>query len=94
MSCLSKVGCLTVIVVAGAGAWWLYGGTVPSFLTRGDRITTAGSPASNAASKPVTWATMKDARMPTADAIAALESKSGPAYITLDAADLAAGHRG
>ncbi len=89
MSCLSKVGCLTVLVVAGAGAWWMYGGTVPSFLHRADRATNASAATANASGKPVAWSTLKDARVPSADAMASLESKSGPAYITLGAGDLA-----
>lgn len=89
MSCLSKVGCLTVVVVVGAGAWWWYGGTMPSFMAGAGRATIGSSAPADSASGPTAWATMKDARMPSADAIAALESKSGPAYITLGAGDLA-----
>ncbi|MEO7363784.1 MAG: hypothetical protein ABI120_25860 [Gemmatimonadaceae bacterium] len=89
MSCLSKVGCLTVVVIAGAGAWWWYGGTVPSFLGRSARTSRSSAVTGDANAKPIAWATLKDARMPSADAIASLESKSGPAYITLGAGDLA-----
>lgn len=89
MSCLSKVGCLTVVVIAGAGAWWMYGGTVPSFLERATRTVSRSTATGNANAKPVVWTTLKDARMPSADAIASLQSESGPAYITLGAGDLA-----
>ena len=89
MSCLSKVGCLTVVVIAGAGAWWMYGGTVPSFLERATRTVSRSTATGNANAKPVVWTTLKDARMPSADAIASLQSQSGPAYITLGAGDLA-----
>ncbi|MEP6835863.1 MAG: hypothetical protein ABJB74_20915, partial [Gemmatimonas sp.] len=89
MSCLSKVGCLTVVVVAGAGVWWLYGGTIPSVFSRAGQSTIGARVQDAAAGKPVAWATLKDARVPSADAIALLESKSGPAYITLGAGDLA-----
>ena len=89
MSCLSKVGCLTVVVIAGAGAWWMYGGTVPSFLERATRTVSRSTATGNANAKPVVWTTLKDARVPSADAIASLQSQSGPAYITLGAGDLA-----
>lgn len=89
MSCLSKVGGLTVVVVVGAGAWWLYGGTVPSFFSRSEGSTIGATSTADDASKPIAWATLKDARVPSADAIASLESQSGPAYITLSAGDLA-----
>lgn len=89
MSCLSKVGCLTLVVIAGAGAWWMYGGTVPSFLERATRTASRSTATRDANAKPVVWTTLRDARMPSADAIAALESKSGPAYISLGAGDLA-----
>ena len=89
MSCLSKVGCLTVAVIAGAGAWWLYGGTVPSFLDRSSSTASGAAASRNATTKTVAWSTIKDARVPSADAIASLESKTGPAYITLGAGDLA-----
>ena len=89
MSCLSKVGCLTVVVIAGAGAWWMYGGTVPSFLERATRTVSRSTATGNGNAKPVVWTTLKDARVPSADAIASLQSQSGPAYITLGAGDLA-----
>lgn len=89
MSCLSKVGCLTVVAVVGVGAWWMYGGTMPSFVTRSGRVSAGPTAAPDASRGPVAWATMTDARVPSADAIGALESKSGPAYITLGAGDLA-----
>lgn len=89
MGCLSKVGCLTVAAVVGAGAWWIYGGTTPEFFMRGGKFSFPSSASSDTTHKPVMWATMKDAKTPSADAMAALERKDGPAYITLGAGDLA-----
>ncbi|MCC6430624.1 MAG: hypothetical protein IT354_06915 [Gemmatimonadaceae bacterium] len=34
MSCLSRIGCLVVVVGAGAAGWWLYGDQLPSTLSR------------------------------------------------------------
>lgn len=45
--------------------------------------------ASDTSRKSIAWATVKDAQTPSADAMAALERSSGPAYITLGAGDLA-----
>lgn len=89
MSCLSKVGCLTVVVIVGAGAWWAYGGNMPTFFARGGRFSMPATSASDTSRKSIAWATMKDAQTPSADAMAALERSSGPAYITLGAGDLA-----
>lgn len=89
MSCLSKVGCLTVVVIVGAGAWWAYGGDVPTFFARGGRISMPATTASDTSRKRIAWATMNEAQTPPADAIAALERPNGPAYITLGAGDLA-----
>ena len=89
MSCLSKVGCLTVVAVIGAGAWWMYGGSLPSFVIRNGRPTLGAPASTGSASRPVAWSTIKDARIPSTEAIASLESRSGPAYITLGAGDLA-----
>jgi hypothetical protein len=89
MSCLSKVGCLTVVAVLGVGAWWAYGGRMPAVFVRGGRFSIPVSASADAASKPVVWASMKDAQTPSAEALAALERPSGPAYITLGPGDLA-----
>lgn len=89
MGCLSKVGCLTVVAVGAAGAWWIYGGTTPEFMARGGKFSFPSSASSDTAQKHVAWATMKDAQTPSADAMAALERPNGPAYVTLGAGDLA-----
>lgn len=34
MGCLSRIGCLVVVVGAGAAGWWLYGDQLPSTLSR------------------------------------------------------------
>ncbi|MEO7998326.1 MAG: hypothetical protein ABI852_12830, partial [Gemmatimonadaceae bacterium] len=89
MSCLSKVGCLTVVVVVGAAGWWAYGGRMPAVFARGGRFAIPMAASADSARKDVAWATMKDAQTPSADAMDALERPSGPAFITLGAGDLA-----
>lgn len=89
MSCLSRIGCLTVVVLAGAGAWWMYGGEMPSFAGGAGRFRLGAPDSVNAAGKPVVWSGMKDAQVPGAQAVADLERPDGPAYITLGAGDIA-----
>ena len=89
MGCLSKIGCLTVVAVAGAGAWWIWGGTTPEFMARAGRFSLPSTARADTSHGHVAWATMQDAQTPSADAIAALERPNGPAYITLGAGDLA-----
>lgn len=89
MSCLSRIGCLTVVVLAGAGAWWLYGGQVPTFAGGVGRIRLGAPDSVDARGKPVVWAGLKDAQVPSAKALEALEQPSGPAYVTLGAGDIA-----
>ena len=89
MSCLSRIGCLTVVVLAGAGAWWMYGGEVPSFMGGAGRVRLGAPDTVDAAGKPVAWSGIKDAQVPGAHALSELERPNGPAYITLGAGDLA-----
>lgn len=89
MSCLSKIGCLTVVVAAGAGAWWLYGGRMPESFSVAGRTAINGSAPADTARGNIAWATMRDAQVPSAEAVAALSNPGGPAYITLGAGDLA-----
>lgn len=37
MGCLSRVGCLVVLAVAGAGAYWMYGDRLPSEVVRASK---------------------------------------------------------
>ncbi len=37
MGCLSRVGCLVVVAVAGAGAYWMYGDRLPSEVVRASK---------------------------------------------------------
>lgn len=90
MSCLSRVGCVTVAALFGAGAWWLYGGSVPAFLPKLGRVSESGKAASSRDARPIAWASLKDADQNAGDIIARLEARSGPAYVTVTAADLAA----
>ncbi|MEP6779710.1 MAG: hypothetical protein ABJC26_07450 [Gemmatimonadaceae bacterium] len=87
MSCLSRVGCATVLVVGGACAWWLYGGTMPDFVRKTAANVIDARPDSS--SKPVPWASLTDAKISSADAIATLERPTGPAFVTLGPGDLA-----
>jgi hypothetical protein len=92
MGCLIRAGCLTVVAVVGAGAWWLYGDQLPNKLGglagRAGREV-VGAPNAPAREKPVAWTSLDEATAGGADAIARLGSRDGPAYVTLSAGDLA-----
>lgn len=86
-SCLGRLGCLLLFVVAGALAFLTRERWLPRVL--GDR----GSP-------PVAWEPVKEPGAKKAgDAVASLGKPGGPAYVTVSAAELAAlmvqnsGHR-
>jgi hypothetical protein len=90
MSCLSRIGCLTVLVVGGAGAWWLYGGSMPASLGKivsAPNTPTAVAPPSKRA---IAWASLRDEVGSTSDVLGKLSQKSGPAYVTLTAPEVAA----
>jgi hypothetical protein len=89
MSCLSRIGCLTVVVLAGAGAWWMYGGEMPSFAGGVGRINLGAPDTVDAAGKPVVWSGISEAQIPGAQAMADLQRADGPAYVTLGAGDIA-----
>ena len=42
MGCLSRVGCLVVLAVAGAGAYWMYGDRLPSEVVRASERASKG----------------------------------------------------
>lgn len=86
-SCLGRLGCLLLFVVAGALAFLTRERWLPRVL--GDR-----------ASAPVTWESVNEPGAKKAeDAVASLGKPGGPAYVTVSAAELAAlmvensGHR-
>ncbi len=84
MGCLSRLGCLTVLVAAGAAGWWLYGGPLPKVAQRaGVRSTERLAPA------PLQWATGDAASSRAADAVARLGAPGGPAYVRLAPGDVA-----
>lgn len=87
MSCLSRVGCLTVLAVGSVGAWWLYGGTTPSFVRDAvDKVS-----ARPVIIAPMTvWAAAADAKITASEALGKLERRTGPAYVTLGPGDVAA----
>lgn len=95
MGCLLRAGCLTVVAVVGAGAYWLYGDQLPHQLGRlasraGREVTGAPSASGTPARAPaVAWASLDDATAGGAEAIARLSRRDGPAYVTLSAGDLA-----
>lgn len=88
-SCLGRIGCLLLLLVAGALAFLKRDQWVPRVMGR-------GAPA------PVTWETVKQpdaGTQKTGDAIESLGRPNGPAYVTVSAAQLAelmvasSGHR-
>ena len=86
-SCLGRLGCLLLLVVAGALAFLMRDRWLPRVLGRGE-------PA------PVIWEGVKEPGAQKAgDAVASLGRRGGPAYVTVSAAELAAlmvkntGHR-
>ena len=95
MSCLSRIGCLAVAAIGGAGAWWLYGGSVPTWMNPSEHLEGAKRGAPTAvAQKPVTWATLHAPKqaMRSANALAHLESldrATGPAFVSLNASEVA-----
>lgn len=91
MSCLSRVGCVTVLVVGAAGAWWLYGGSMPSSIPGLSRITDKASATASTGKQPVAWATLSSVNPgPNGrDIVAQLDRPTGPAYVTLGSAELA-----
>jgi hypothetical protein len=92
MGCLIRAGCLTVVALVGAGAYWLYGDQLPNQLGRlagRAKREVTGSPAPPARASNITWASLNDATAGGAEAIARLSRPGGPAYVTLSAGDLA-----
>jgi hypothetical protein len=88
-SCLGRLGCLLLLVLAGAVAFLMRDRWMPRVLGRGE-------PA------PVTWETVKEpgaGTQKTGNDIASLGRADGPAYVTVSAAELAelmvasSGHR-
>ena len=88
-SCLGRIGCLLLLVAAGALAFLMRDRWMPRVLGRGEP-------------PPVTWEVVKESgagAQKTGDAIASLGRAGGPAYVTVSAAELAAlmvkssGHR-
>ena len=78
-----------MVALAGAGAWWMYGGQVPSFAGGVGRFRLGAPDTVDAAGKPVVWSGIQDAQVPGAQVLAELERPNGPAYITLGAGDIA-----
>ena len=88
-SCLGRIGCLLLLVLAGALAFLKRDQWLPRVMGR-------GAPA------PVTWETVKQpdaGTRKTGDDIASLGRANGPAYVTISASELAelmvasSGHR-
>ena len=91
MGCLTRVGCLGVLAVAGAGAYWLYGDQLPGEI--GQLAGRAGGAVTGTAPKTPTreiaWSSLNDATADGSEAIARLGRRGGPQYVTLGAGDLA-----
>jgi hypothetical protein len=86
-SCLGRLGCLLLLVIAGALAFLTRERWLPRVL-------------GNRGSVPVTWETVTEpGAKKAADAVSSLGKAGGPAYVTVSAAELAAlmvensGHR-
>jgi hypothetical protein len=78
-SCLGRLGCLLLLVLAGAVAFLMRDRWMPRVLGRGERA-------------PVTWETVKEpgaGTQKTGNDIASLGRANGPAYVTVSAAELA-----
>jgi hypothetical protein len=78
-SCLGRLGCLLLLVLAGAVAFLMRDRWMPRVLGRGARA-------------PVTWETVKEpgaGTQKTGNDIASLGRANGPAYVTVSAAELA-----
>lgn len=95
MGCLTRAGCLVIVVAAGAGAYWLYGDRLPSELGRlagraGRAVTSDSSgPRDRDRDRGIAWASLDDATAGGAEAVARLSRRNGPAFVTLGAGDLA-----
>lgn len=79
-SCLGRVGCLLLLLVAGAIAFLMRDRWMPRLLGRAEP-------------PPVTWESVRESErgaQKTGDAIASLGRAGGPAYVTVSAAELAA----
>ncbi len=112
MGCLTRIGCLGVLVLGGAGAWWLYGDRVPSDWRQAARSakrlvltepptsppSLGGKPNSvpgASASADIVWVPIaqgvEDASASAAarEKLAGLTKRSGPAYATFSASEVA-----
>ncbi len=122
MGCLSRVGCLVVVVAAGATAYWWYGDRLPGEVTRAseqvvrasrraaERMSSADSSrraARDSVERRLEWfalntadeasgraTSLGDAPVDTVgdrvrDALRSLRQRTGPAYVTLSAAEAA-----
>jgi hypothetical protein len=91
MGCLTRVGCLAVVLATGGGAYWLYGDQLPGRLGQlaGRAAGTTPTVGGGTAARPIVWASLNDATADGGDAVARLGRANGPQYVTLGAGDLA-----
>lgn len=91
MGCLTRVGCLAVVLAVGGGAYWLYGDQLPGKLGQlaGRATGTTSTAGRGPVARPIVWASLNDATADGGDAIARLGRANGPQYVTLGAGDLA-----
>ena len=104
MGCLTRIGCLGIAAVGAAAAYALYGDRVPSTFTRAAKsaATTVGDQVVKGAkavhvpraqdidsARGVVWAMFDDAPNGNIEALRTLGTKSGPAFVTVTARDLA-----
>lgn len=90
MGCLTRVGCLAVVLAVGGGAFWLYGDALPGKVGElAGRATGSAAGAKATGAAPVAWASLNDATADGGEAVARLGRANGPQYVTLGAGDLA-----
>ena len=93
MGCITRVGCLAVVVAAGAGAWWLYGDDLPhqigKLAGRAKQAVASDVSRAPAAAPKIVWSSLNEATVGGAESVARLGTSKGPPYVTLAAGDLA-----
>ena len=98
LGCLSRIGCIVVLAVGGAAAYWLYGDRLPSVLSRAasgaasrvtDAATTASERLDSKLEQSIVWARLAPGGTAGREAMARLSRRNGPAYVSLRAPELA-----
>lgn len=92
MGCLSRLGCLVVLLVALGAGYWLYGDRLPgelgSLAGRAARAVTKDTTRVDR-ERGVAWVSLDESSTAGIENVARLGRASGPAFVTLSANDLA-----